>query len=103
MDGNRSLTVKEAVIALAPKLECLKKRGFDSQQLAELLHERGIEVKPPTLTKYLNEYRRGKQKNIDTPAPPAQTRKAVPVPQPGRPTTFSGGFPFTPDIPLDEL
>lgn len=104
LDGNRSLTVKEAIIALAPKLERLKKRGFDSQQLVELLHERGIDVKPPTLTKYLNEYRRGKQKNLDTPAPPVQTRKAVTAPQSGRPATAGDGtFTITPDIPLDEL
>jgi hypothetical protein len=58
LDGNRSLTVKEAVFALAPTLERMKKRGFDAQEIAEKLHDKGIDVKPPTLVKYLNEFRR---------------------------------------------
>ena len=61
VDGNRSLTVKEAIFALAPTLERMKKRGFDIQEIAERLHEKGIEVKQPTLAKYLNEFRRGKR------------------------------------------
>jgi hypothetical protein len=61
LDGNRSLTVKEAIFALAPTLERMKKRGFDIQEIAERLHEKGIEVKQPTLAKYLNEFRRGKR------------------------------------------
>lgn len=60
LDGNRSLTVKEAVFALAPILERMKKRGFDTQELAEKLHEKGIEVKPPTLAKYQTAARREK-------------------------------------------
>lgn len=67
LDGNRSLTVKEAIFALAPTLERMKKRGFDTQEIAEKLHEKGIEVKPPTLAKYLNEFRRGKGRKKDTP------------------------------------
>ena len=65
LDGNRSLTVKEAIFALAPTLERMKKRGFDTQEIAEKLHEKGIEVKPPTLAKYLNEFRRGKDRKKD--------------------------------------
>lgn len=72
LDGNRSLTVKEAVFALAPTLERMKKRGFDIQEIAEKLREKGIEVKPATLTKYLSESRRGKDRKTDTP-PPTQT------------------------------
>ena len=53
LDGNRSLTVKEAVFALAPTLERMKKRGFDTQEIAGKLHEKGIAVKAPTLAKYL--------------------------------------------------
>ena len=76
LDGNRSLTVKEAIFALAPTLERMKKRGFDTQEIAEKLHEKGIEVKPPTLAKYLNEFRRGKHRKQDTPALPVQTKGA---------------------------
>jgi hypothetical protein len=101
LDGNRSLTVKEAVRALAPTLERMKNRGFDIQEIAEKLREKGIEVKPPTLAKYLNEFRRGKDKKTDTPPP---LKKTAPAPKPDRPTTIRPGeFVITPDIPLDEL
>jgi hypothetical protein len=101
LDGNRTLTVKEAIFALAPTLERMKKRGFDTQELAKKLHEKGIGIKPPTLAKYLNEFRRGKERKKDTPPPPA---KVAPAPQLDRPATFSsGGFVITPDTPDDEL
>ena len=59
LDGNRAMTVKEAVFALAPTLERMKKRGFDITELVEKLHEKGISVTAPTLATYLNEFRRG--------------------------------------------
>ena len=71
LDGTRSLTVKEAIFALAPTLERMKKRGFDTQEIADKLHEKGIDVKAPTLAKYLNEFRRGKDRKRDT-APAAE-------------------------------
>lgn len=71
LDGTRSLTVKEAIFALAPTLERMKKRGFDTQEIVEKLHEKGIEVKAPTLAKYLNEFRRGRDRKRDT-APAAE-------------------------------
>ena len=99
--GNRTLSVKETVFALAPTLERMKRRGFDMQEIAEKLHEKGIEVKAPTLAKYLNEFRRGKDKKTDTPPPPA---KATPAPKSDRPAPVRAGeFVITPDIPLDEL
>ncbi|EFL85753.2 hypothetical protein HMPREF0326_01456 [Desulfovibrio sp. 3_1_syn3] len=90
LDGNRSLTVKEAIFALAPTLERMKKRGFDMQEIADKLHEKGIEVKPPTLAKYLNEFRRGKDRKKDTPATmhvpkedtPEKTKPILPQDQP---------------------
>ena len=119
--GNRTLSVKETVFALAPTLERMKKRGFDIQEITDILHEKGIEVKAPTLAKYLNECRRGKGKKaegkIDTP-PPSQrignrtTERVSAVIQtteknaPRKDREFPlppGGFVVTPDIPLDEL
>lgn len=101
LDGNRNFTVKEAIRTLAPTLERMKKRGFDIQELAEKLHEKGIEVKPPTLAKYLNEFRRGKEKKADTPPPPAKT---APAPKPDKPAAPGWGeFVITPDTPDDEL
>ena len=104
LDGNRSLTVKQAIRALAPTLERMKKRGFDTQEIAEKLHEKGIEIKPPTLAKYLNEFRRGKDKKKGTPPPPVQIEKAASVPQLEKPARVNnGGFAITPDIPLEDL
>jgi len=101
LDGNRSLTVKEAVFALAPTLERMKKRGFDTQEIAEKLLEKGIEIKPPTLAKYLNEFRRGKDKKRDTAPPPATTAPAQKADRFG--TVGAGEFVITPDTPDDEL
>ena len=119
--GNRTLSVKETVFALAPTLERMKKRGFDIQEIAEKLHEKGIEVKAPTLAKYLNEFRRGKGKKAegktDTPPPQQSTgeqcaERVSPTPQasekdtPGKDRKFPqapGGFVVVPDIPLGEL
>ena len=101
LDGNRSLTVKETIFALAPTLERMKKRGFDTQEIAEKLHEKGIEIKPPTLAKYMNEFRRGKDKKKDTAPPPDKT---APAPKPDRLARVSTSqFTITPDMPLDEL
>lgn len=101
LDSNRSLTVKEAILALAPTLERMKNRGFDTQEIAEKLHEKGIDVKPPTLAKYLNEFRRGKDRKADTPRPP---KKTAPAPKPDSPATANRGeFVIAPDKPLDEL
>ncbi len=103
--GNRTLSVKETVFALAPTLERMKKRGFDIQEIAEKLHEKGIEVKAPTLAKYLSEFRRGKGKKAegktDTPPPPEKTTPVQATVKPVAPR--SGGFEIRPDIPLHEL
>lgn len=75
LDGNRAMTVKQAIFSLAPTLERMKKRGFDTQEIVEKLHEKGIEVKPQTLTKYLTEARRQREgrkaQKRDTPPPPS--------------------------------
>lgn len=98
LEGNRNLTVKEAIRTLSPTLERMKKRGFDIQELTEKLHKKGIDVKPSTLAKYLNEFRRGREKKTDTPQPPTKT---TPAPKPDRPATVGcGEFAITPD---DEL
>ena len=105
LDGNRAMTVKQAIFTLAPTLERMKKRGFDTQEIVERLHEKGIEAKAQTLTKYLTEARRQREgrktQKRDTPPPPAKT---APAPKPDRPATVGcGGFTITPSIPLDEL
>ncbi|WP_337382464.1 protein MobC [Desulfovibrio sp.] len=107
LDGHRPMTIKEAIFSLAPTLERMKKRGFDTQEIVERLHEKGIAIKPPTLTKYLKEYRRQKDsrksKKQDTPPPP-QPQTSV-----SQKDTALNRQPITynsfvrPDIPDDEL
>ena len=108
LDGNRVMTIKEAIFALAPTLERMKKRGFDSQEIVERLTEKGIDIKPPTLSKYLKEYRRQKDsqktKKRDTP-PPQQSQKSAPqkdIPLNHQPSSYSDSF-VRPDLPDDEL
>jgi len=93
LEGNRAMSVKEAVFTLAPTLERMRKRGFDTQEIVERLHEKGIDVKSQTLTKYLTEARRQregrKSKKQDTlPHPPKREQRS----------SF-----IAPDIPDDEL
>ena len=93
LDGNRAMTVKQAIFTLAPTLERMKKRGFDTQEIVEKLREKGIEVKAQTLTKYLTEARRQREgrkvKKQDTPPPPPKREQR---------SSF-----ITSDIPDDEL
>ncbi len=108
LDGQRAMTIKDAIFALAPTLERMKKRGFETQEIVERLHEKGIDIKPPTLAKYLKEYRRQKDsrktKKQDTPPPP-QSQRSVPqkdIPMNHQPSSYSGSF-VRPDLPDDEL
>lgn len=85
----------------APDSGADKKMQLRYPEVAEKLHEKCIHVTPPTLAKYLNEFRRGKDRKTAPPPPPAKTALA---PQPDRPARVSSGqFVVTPDIPLDEL
>lgn len=93
LDGNRTMTVKQAIFTLAPMLERMKKRGFDTQESVEKLREKGIEVKAQTLTKYLAEarwQREGQKAKKRDSAPPPPRHKQ------------SGSF-IVADIPEDEL
>ena len=98
LDGNRTMSVKKAVFALAPTLERMKKRGFDTQEIVERLAEKGIAIKPPTLTKYLKEYRRQKDsrkpKRQDTPSPPRPQASVPQVDTPlnPQPVSYSSSF-----------
>ena len=107
LDGSRTVTVKQAIFALAPTLERMKKRGFDTQELVERLHEKGIEVKAQTLTKYLTEARRQREsqkaKRQDTPPPPSTTAKATTIATGGSQNNDRYRSLLRPDIPLDQL
>ena len=55
LEGNHEMTVREAIRALYPTLRDMKKRGFTTREIAEKLDEYGINIKPATFSKYLNE------------------------------------------------
>lgn len=127
--GNTELTVKQTIIALAPTLERMKKRGFELMEIVAKLHDKGIEVKPQTLAKYLAEARREKDArknkrqgaNPHYSAPKTACRNAGPqaadtAPKPQTPANQTenckpaelprgryGKFEIKPDIPLEEL
>ena len=55
LEGNHEMTFREAIRALYPTLRDMEKRGFSTKELAEKLNEYGINIKPATFSKYLNE------------------------------------------------
>ena len=77
LDGNRAMTVKQAIFTLAPTLERMKKRGFDTQEIVEKLHEKGIEVKAQTLTQTSDRSQTaaGRPKNTKERHTPAASRQ----------------------------
>ena len=103
LEGSRAMSVKEAVFALAPTLERMRKRGFDTQEIVERLHEKGIDVKAQTLAKYLSEFRRRKEKKRDTPRPALKKTVVFTPPVCIRESDRCGGGFVQPDIPDEEL
>ena len=55
LEGNHEMTFREAIRALYPTLRDMKKRGFTTREIAEKLDEYGINIKPTTFSKYLND------------------------------------------------
>ncbi len=109
VDGNRILTLKEAILALAPAILRLKKRNFELPEIVELLQEKGIEIKLGTLSRYLSEFQRAEDKKADAKAdkkakavkPKPQTPTS---PQPRQQRTVDDhSYMIIPDTPLDEL
>ena len=58
--GNRELSVKQTIFALAQALERMKKRGFELPEIIAKMAAKGIEIRPQILSKYLAEARRQK-------------------------------------------
>ncbi len=55
LEGNHEMTFREAIRALYPTLQRMRKRGFTTREMAQKLNENGVAIKPATLAKYLNE------------------------------------------------
>ena len=60
LEGNHEMTLREAVRALYPTLQRMRKHGFTTREMAQKLNENGVTIKPATLTKYLNELEKEK-------------------------------------------
>lgn len=110
LSGNRELSVKQTIFTLAPALERMKKRGFDLPEIIAKLAEKGIEIRPQTLAKYLAEARRKREgrkiQKRDTPRPTAAKTEGIARRQDDnnqQSRGSGGGFTIRPDTPLDEL
>ena len=55
LEGNHSMSFRDAVRALYPTLQRMRKRGFTTREMTQKLNENGVAIKPATLAKYLNE------------------------------------------------
>ena len=55
LEGSHSMSFRDAVRALYPTLQRMRKRGFKTKEIAQKLNESGVAIKPTTLSKYLNE------------------------------------------------
>ena len=55
LEDNHSMSFRDAVRALYPTLQRMKRRGFTTKDMAQKLNESGVAIKPTTLSKYLNE------------------------------------------------
>jgi len=60
-DDDLEMSIKEAVFFMAPGLTQLARRGFTMKELSSGLAADGIQLKPGTLNRYLNEYLGSKQ------------------------------------------
>ena len=71
----RLVSKQEAVKLLAKEIASLQQRGYTFEQVAGLLHERGLELNTRTLKSYLQRAKAAKK--LDTPRRP---RQAVALP-----------------------
>ncbi len=74
--GNSELTIKQTTMAFAATLESMKKRSFEFPEIISRLCDKGIEVKPQTLVKYLAEARRLKASRKNESQPPTHMFRA---------------------------
>ncbi len=70
------MTIKDAIMQLAPTLVKMRDKGFSTAELVEHLGARGIAIKPATLNRYLNGYQRGTE---NEPSKPATDKEAYAV------------------------
>ena len=65
LEGNHEMTFRDAIRALYPTLQRMRKRGFKIKEVAEKLNEYGLYITPVTLAKYMNELGKKKKAKQD--------------------------------------
>lgn len=83
LEGKHEMTLREAIRALYPTLRDMKKRGFTTREIAEKLKEYGINIKPTTFSKYMNEAEQDailKRNRVRIAKPPLRARKPASQP-----------------------
>jgi len=68
-NSDKPLSVKEAIMQLAPTLLAKKEEGFTTADLVDALAQHDIIVKPHNLTRYLREYSNSPAKPQPEPKP----------------------------------
>ena len=58
LEGNHEMTYREAIRALYPTLQRMKKRGFTTREIAEKLKEYDVYIELSTLSKYMHDMER---------------------------------------------
>ena len=73
------MTIKDAIMQLAPTLVKMRDKGFSTAELVDHLGARGIAIKPATLSRYLHAHQTGAQGKAAR-AEPADSAKPVQTP-----------------------
>jgi len=85
-DSNREYSLKDCIFLMAPKLLEKREMGCTTNELVKALLDDGIEIKAPTLSRYLCEYQKLHEEESDA-VPKKETAEAeeetTPVTEPG--------------------
>ena len=65
LEGNHEMTFREAIRALYPTLQRMRKRWFKTKEIAQKLNEYGVYITPVTLANYMNELGKKKKAKQD--------------------------------------
>jgi DNA-binding transcriptional MerR regulator len=64
LNAKRNFSRREAVFFMAPELKKMKEAGFTFKELAAILAEHEINIKPSTLNRYLSQYQAGLKEEV---------------------------------------
>lgn len=104
LDDDLEMTVKETVFFLAPDLVQMSKRGFTNQELSDGLAGQGIQIKPGTLNRYINDYLSAKEDAAKSEADSISDDSKKENPTPGlRTSGEKSDSPFKNDCRLSSI